>query len=449
MSRPRISFYTQGCRLNQSETAVLEEQFKALGFAIVEFHHPSDVVVVNTCTVTENGDADTRRLVNRINRENPQSKIALVGCQSQILKEKLLQLKSVKWVIGNQEKDNIPHIISSTLTQDSPVLEVKKIQRDPFKIDTTGLDRHHKRANIKVQDGCDFYCSFCTIPFARGPARSRDFDNCIDEVKKLTEGGHKEIIVTGINVGTYSHEGKTFSDLIKAFLDIDTLDRLRISSIEPTTIPVELILKMSQHPKFCRHLHIPLQSGTDDILQGMKRKYGIKEFQDFINFAYNTIPDICIGTDVIVGFPGETADLFEQTYAYLEQAPLHYFHVFSYSERTMARSKKLDDQVLKEEIASRSERLRKLSNRKKKTFLQLQLGKTLKVLVEQQKGEYWVGTTDNYIKVYIKSNDPLNGTIDQMSTKQIATQGSNELSNQLIPVKLMDLYKDGVRATLC
>lgn len=412
------SFYTQGCRLNISETASLEQQFKLSGYTIVPFENKADIVVVNTCTVTENGDKDTKRLVNKINKTNPHSKIALIGCQSQILKEKLLTLKNVQWVIGNHEKMNLGEIIANT-QGDEKILQTEKLKREPFTVKTTALDKKHTRANLKIQDGCDFYCAFCVIPFARGPARSRVFEDIIREAIELTESGHKELVLTGVNIGTYEHEGRYFLDICKALIKLPKLFRLRISSIEPTTIPNELFDLMASEPKMCRYLHIPIQSGSNNILKAMSRKHSTKEFIDTVHYAYTKVPDICIGTDVIVGFPGEEKLNFDETVLTLMTQPIHYFHVFSYSERPFARSKKIEKQIPETEINDRSKRLRELSKKQKIAFYKQFIGQKLSILVEQEKHGYWNGLTDNFIRVKFKSTDNLKNKFVTISVTDI------------------------------
>ncbi len=416
----KVSFYTQGCRLNQSETASLEQGFEKNEFEIVPFGPDADIFVVNTCTVTENGDSNTRKLVNKILRLNKKAEIALIGCQSQILKEKLLELNNVKWVIGNAEKMNLYNIVKES--NESPVVLVEKIKREPFIIKNSGIDKHHTRANIKIQDGCDFYCAFCVIPFARGPARSRVFSDIIRESVDLVTAGHKEIVITGINVGTYEDEGKKIDDVVAALSRIEGLERIRISSIEPTTIPRNLIDWMKSKPKMCRYLHIPIQSGSDSVVKVMNRHYTMAEFREFITTAFESVPDICIGTDVIVGFPGETKAHFDETVANLITMPIHYFHVFSYSERMYARSKKLDNQVEPKEIERRSKILRDLSKKKRKAYNEQFLGKTVTVLFEQEKHGYWSGLTDNYIRVKVKSESNIKNKILNVQLEAIDNQ---------------------------
>jgi len=393
---------TQGCRLNQSETAVIERQFNTDEFIITDDADTADVVVVNTCTVTENGDADTRKLVRQLATKNKAVKVALIGCQAQILKEALLDLPNVTWVVGNAEKFNLAAIVGDASATEPQVI-VPKIERDSFTVNEVAIDRKHTRANLKIQDGCDFFCAFCVIPFARGPARSRQFNDILDEAQLLVAAGYQEVVITGVNIGTYFDSGKTFLDVIDALDGIEGLKRIRISSIEPTTIPDDLLDRMADpHSKVCRHLHIPLQAGTDPILKAMNRKYTLAEFDAFITKARHHVPGICIGTDVIVGFPGETNDLFEAAEAYIRDAEIDYVHVFSYSERRFARSKRMEGQVSAADKAKRSAALRSVSSRKKRLFLNSLSHHPIEVLSETQKYGYWTGLTDNYARIYFE-----------------------------------------------
>jgi len=423
----KVAFYTFGCRLNQAETALMEQGFDQPQYQIVDYRHSPDVVIVNTCTVTENGDADTRRLVNKVRRINPEVKIALVGCQAQVQKEKLLELPNVQWVVGNARKMEMEKILSES-GSDSPQVITPTIRKESFTIPFVGFDSKHTRANLKIQDGCDFFCSFCEIPYARGRARSREFEDILQEARRLAAAGHHELVLTGINIGTYSYRDKTLVEVLNALDSVEDLWRIRISSIEPTTIAGEIVAKMAQRNKLCRYLHIPLQSGSDEILSAMKRKYTVREFTDFLAAAHRAAPDACLGTDIIVGFPGETDALFEETYHLLLQLPFTYFHVFSYSDRDHARSSKSEDKVPREMIAQRSQRLRELSARKRRMYFQKFLGKTELVLFEQQKNGFWSGVTDTYIRVKVKSD--LN------------------LENQLLPVRLEKIENQAMIGTL-
>ena len=425
--KKKISFYTFGCRLNQAETAIIQKTFENEGFAVVDYSQAADVVVINTCTVTENGDADTRRMVNRISRINPGAEIALVGCQAQVQREKLLELPNVRWVVGNARKMELAEILRNA-GKDSPQVITPVIEKGSFTLPAAGIDSHHTRANLKIQDGCDFFCSFCEIPYARGRARSRELPDLLAEAETLAAAGHHELVLTGINLGTYHENGHSFLDVIEALERISGLWRIRISSIEPTTIPTGLLDKMQSGGKLCRYLHIPLQSGSDTILTRMKRKYTTREFKEFLELVWHKIPGIGLGTDVIAGFPGETRAHFEETCDLLRALPLAYFHVFSYSDRDHAHSSRYGEKIPREEIIRRSRILRDLSRRKRAVFQQKHLGTLQNVLFEQRKDGFWNGLTDAYIRVRVKSE--------------------KNIRNQLLPVKLEKIQGEIVMGSL-
>jgi threonylcarbamoyladenosine tRNA methylthiotransferase MtaB len=290
-----------------------------------------------------------------------------------------------------------------------PQVITPTIPRDSFTVPVTGVDRHHRRANLKIQDGCDFFCSFCVVPYARGRARSREFEDILREARGLAAAGHKEIVLTGINLGTYQYKNHTLMDVVEALEQIEGLARIRISSVEPTTIPESLIRKMAGQTKLCRHLHIPLQSGSDTILKAMKRKYRAREFEQFIRMADDLVPQICIGTDMIVGFPGETEEDFERSARSLREWPIDYAHVFSYSWRQMTHSGKLppSDKIPAEMVERRSQILRDMSLRKRQMFHGSLLGTRQSVLFEEKKKDGWSGLTDNYIRVGVESDRSL------------------------------------------
>ena len=418
-----ISFYTLGCRLNQSETAVLIQSFeKNNNFSILPTNTATDIAVINTCTVTEKGDADTRKLVNKINRLNPKTYIALIGCQSQIQKEELLKLPNVKLIVGNAKKMDLSLIIDNIRNYSETTIITPNIPKEPFKIAHAGIDNKHTRANIKIQDGCNFFCSYCEVPYARGRARSREFNDIIKEAKILSNAGHKELVITGINVGSYKYEKYRLIDVVSAFEQIHKIERIRISSIELTTIPKELLRKMYSSSKICRFLHIPLQSGSNDILKAMNRKHTFELFNDFVCEAHNKVPNICVGTDVIVGFPGETEKHFSETFENISNAPIDHFHVFSYSKRKMAKSKLLNNNIKTETIKKRSELLRKLAIRKNNDFKRSLLRISMPVLIEQKKNGFWTGLTDNYVRVIVSSPEDLTNKIVNVELKEIKNQ---------------------------
>lgn len=414
----RVSFYTIGCRLNQAETAIIEQSFRQDGYDVVDFSDPADVVVINTCTVTEKGDADTRRVVNKALRTNEASKIALIGCQAQTQQGDLFKMPNIQWIVGNERKMELADIVSDSFDAD-PQLITPVVQRNNFTIPVAGIDRRHTRANLKIQDGCNFFCTFCEIPYARGRARSRVFDDILKEAHELVAAGHREVVLTGVNIGTFQFEDKKLIDVVDELTKVDGLDRIRISSVEGTTIRPELFERMVNGTKLCRHLHISIQSATDEMLSAMNRNYTVNEYRSLLDGAFQSVPGICLGTDVIVGFPGETDDLFRETFRHLREMPFAYFHVFSYSERGHAKSRKLGDKVPQEKIDERSEILRDLSNRKRRIFFEANIGATHNVLFEQKKNGFWTGLTDSYIRVKVKSD--LN------------------LKNKLLPVVLEDI----------
>ena len=425
---PRVAFYTFGCRLNQAETNIIQQTFQARGYPVVDYRQQPDVVVVNTCTVTENGDADTRKLVRKLVRHNPDVQIALVGCQAQVQREKLLELPNVRWVVGNARKMDFVDILENANTAEPQVI-TPTIERQSFTLPAAGLTTSHTRANLKIQDGCDFFCSFCEIPFARGRARSRQFDDLLQEARQLADAGFKELVLTGINIGTYQDGNHTIVEVVEALESIDGLERLRISSIEPTTIPWALIEKMAASSKLVPHLHIPLQSGSNAILKQMKRLYTREEFATFLERVVEAVPDVCLGTDVIVGFPGETDDDFRETYRFLKAMPFAYFHVFSYSARDHAPSRKLGNAVPREVIQERSRLLRELSARKRRLFHQRFVGKSVSVLFEQQKNGIWEGLTAHYIRVRVKHPENLK---NQIRMVRITEVNDHQVTGELV-----------------
>ncbi len=417
MFKSKVSFLNQGCRLNASETATLESVFANGGYNVVNDTSSSDICVVNTCTVTENSDKDTRRLVNRLVRENPEVKIALIGCLSQVKKEALAELPNVQWIVGNQGKMDLLSVIESGESSDDASVHMPKFSTEVFTQPTADQDRHHCRANLKIQDGCDNFCSFCIIPFARGPARSRSFTDIMTEARTLVASGHQELVLTGVNIGTYEDEAYRFADVVEELNSISGLKRLRISSIEPTTIPDRVLNLIGPDSVLTPYFHIPIQSGTDAVLSAMRRRYSIQEFVDGLQAITDRLPLACIGTDIITGFPGETDEQHAETMALMSQLPLAYFHVFSYSERSLAHSRKFGNKVAPTVIKRRSEDLRLLSATKRFTYHSKYLNQEADVLFEQSKKGHWVGLTRNFIKVKVKSG--------------------RDLTNQILPVKLV------------
>ena len=417
----KASFFTLGCRLNQSETAIISKGFENKGYEIVDEDEAVDLAVINTCTVTENSDAKCRNAIRKIQRKNPDAYIAVVGCYSQMAADEIAGIEGVDLVVGNQDKMRLAQIIESPVKENGTKILVNKIERKAFVIDSIGQSQLKTRANLKVQDGCDFMCTFCIIPFARGRSRPREWNNLVDEARQLAFSGFQEIIITGVNVGTFDLSDKSIVDIVDMLDEFSGIKRIRISSIEPTTIPEGIIERMANADhKLVPFLHIPLQSGSDSILKSMRRLYTTNEWSDYILNAYKKVPDLCIGTDVMVGYPGESVDQFKETKKFLVDLPLAYFHVFNYSERKGTPAVKMENKVEYHERARRSEVLREVSDRKRMAFYREYLRRTKEVLFEERKNDgTFTGFTDNYIKVAVKTDD--------------------DLSNKILPVKLESL----------
>lgn len=421
---PRASLHTIGCRLNQAETAVLGDQLRSRGFELVEFGRETDLFVLNTCSVTERAEADCRTLIRKIRRTSPDAFVAVTGCYAQTGADALRKIDGIDLIVGTQHKMDLPRYLTSLERRPSPeVLHTRTIGRDDFAVEGVG-EYEETRANLKVQDGCNFMCSFCIIPFSRGHERSRRMDDLVREAEGLVARGHRELVVTGVNVGRYAHADRTLADVVRSLDALPGLDRIRISSIEPTTISDELIEIMAGPSKLCRYLHVPLQSGDDGILGAMNRRYTAAEYAAFIEKAARTVPDLGLGTDLMVGFPGETDAAFANTRALAADLPFSYFHVFSYSPRHGTASLRLPDQVQSQTVKARSEDLCALSRAKRLSFYHRYVGRTLPVLFEtRNSGGLFTGLTENYIRIGVSADD--------------------DLSNQIRPVRL-DGAMDGL-----
>lgn len=414
----RASLHTLGCRLNNSETHIIKQKLEKDGYNIVPFEEPADLTIINTCTVTANADSKCRNMIRSFIRKNPQAYTAVIGCYSQMGYKVLSEIPGIDLILGNQEKLNVLDYVKLGKNPE-PLVVRDKIVRNDFSIDFVDEVLVERRANLKIQDGCDFICSFCIIPQARGVARSRDMKNLIQEAYALVDAGAKEIILTGVNIGTYQYQGQDVTDVIRNLNKIEGLKRLRISSIEPTTIP-EILFDWMNDPQHCLvpYLHIPLQSGSNKILKAMHRKYDAQTFIDFIQKAHQSVKDLRIGSDIMVGFPGETDQDFEDTCEILRETPLSYSHVFSYSKRDKTPAARAVDQVPEPIKKQRSAILRQLSERQNRIFTEQYLGETVEVLFEKQKDGLWPAYTDNYIRVAVESEENLLNQIRKVKLKR-------------------------------
>lgn len=404
--RLKASVYALGCRLNQYEALAIEGKLRDKGYEIVPFGEKADLGVINTCTVTNEADAKSRNTIRRFSRNNPKSITVVVGCYSQTSANDVAMVDGVDYVIGNHDKMNLLDYVTEEKPS-HPVVVRDRIDRSDFSIGYVGDVHFEQRANLKIQDGCDFMCSFCVIPFARGRARSREWSDLFSEARQMIASGVREIVLTGVNLGTYHSNGKNFLRLIESLSNLSGLDRLRISSIEPTTIPTELFKWMADatHP-LMPYLHVPMQSGCDKILSLMKRRYSLREMHAFFMEAMEAIPEVCIGTDLMTGFPGESDADFEQTCNTFLKFPFSYCHVFTYSERSGTPAEKSKLHIPMQERRRRSSKLRRLSSAKRMEWHETFIGKYVRVLLENPKNGFYGGYTENYLKVMVPENLP-------------------------------------------
>lgn len=412
----RASFHTLGCRLNQAETASIRATFAAKGYTIVEYGEATDVCVINTCSVTEEAEAKCRQTVRAVLRHSPEAYVVLTGCYAQVGVEALQRIAGVDLIVGTAHKMQVAELIDVPHKTAQPrVVHSPKIERGDFTVEGIGLYDAHTRANLKIQDGCNFACAFCIIPFTRGGARSRTLDDIVREAEGLVRHGHRELVLTGVNIGTYTSAGHDLVAVIQALERIDGVARLRISSIEPTTVSDALVEWMATSTKLCPYLHVPVQSGDNQVLQRMKRHYSRADFVAFVEQVTRQIPDICLGTDAMVGFPGEDAQAFANTRTLLADLPLAYVHVFSYSERPHTLAQRYPDIVPPQVVQERSRLLRELSLRKKAAFYRQFTGRTLRVLFEQREASgLYTGFSDNYIKVGVATDTDLANQLHQV-----------------------------------
>ncbi len=396
----RASLHTLGCRLNQSETRLLEDQLRAAGYTIVPFGQPAELGVLNTCTVTAQADLKCRYEIRRFRRCNPGAFLAVTGCYAESGHRRLGQMEGIDLILGNRHKLNLLEYLADGARNAAPVVIRERLDRDDFTIPFAGDWPFPQRANLKVQDGCDFVCGFCIIPRVRGPARSRDWSNLIEEARRLAKRGARELVLTGVNVGTYSSCGYGIVEMVDALGAIEGLDRLRLSSIEPTTVPEALLDRMADPAhRLQPYLHLPLQSGCNRILKEMRRRYSIFEYEDFARLALARVPELCLGTDILIGHPGESREDFETTCAFFQRLPFAYAHVFTYSERERTPAARREDQVPVAERQRRSARLRSLSARQRQLWNARFAGQEMEVLIEDPQPDGLCGYTSNYIRV--------------------------------------------------
>lgn len=430
MMNKKVAFYTLGCKLNFSETSTIARSFNSEGFDRVDFSEKADIYVINTCSVTENADKRFKTIVKQAQKINPEAFVAAVGCYAQLKPQELADVNGVDLVLGATEKFKITDYLNDLSKNDLGEVHSCEIEDADFYVGSYSIgDR--TRAFLKVQDGCDYKCTYCTIPLARGISRSDTMENVLKNARDISKQNIKEIVLTGVNIGDYGkgefgnkkHE-HTFLDLVSELDKVEGIERLRISSIEPNLLKNETINLVSKSRAFVPHFHIPLQSGSNEILKKMKRRYMRELYVDRVSKIKEVMPHACIGVDVIVGFPGESDDHFLETYNFLNELDISYLHVFTYSERDNTEAAAMGNVVPNAIRSKRSKMLRGLSVKKRRAFYENQLGTSRTVLFESENKEGYIhGFTENYIKVKTPWNPELVNTLHQVELTKIDDDG--------------------------
>ena len=430
LSKPRVAFYTLGCKLNFSETATISRDFDSDQYDHVSFDTPAEVYVINTCSVTENADKKFKVLVKKALKQNPEAFVAAIGCYAQLQPMALADIEGVDLVLGATEKFKLIDYLGDLTKKPLRDIYSCEIEDANYYESSYSID-DRTRAFLKVQDGCDYKCTYCTIPRARGISRSDSLENIIKQGLEITQRGIKEIVLTGVNIGDYGKgelgnkkHKHTFLDLISALDDIEDLKRIRISSIEPNLLTNKVIDFVAHSRAFVPHFHIPLQSGNDEVLKKMKRRYLRDLYKDRVAQIKSLLPHACVGGDVIVGFPGETEESFLDTYSFLVDLDVSYLHVFSYSERPNTEAVNLSEVVPHQIKNKRSKILRGLSTKKRRSFYESQLGEKVNVLFENEnKRGYITGFSENYVKVRTPWNPQIVNRMEQVVLQSIDQEG--------------------------
>ena len=421
MNHKTASFYTLGCKLNFSETSTIARDLENEGFARVEFESGADIYVINTCSVTDQADKKCRNIVRRALKYNPSAFIVVIGCYAQLKPKEISTIQGVNLVLGAQEKFNLKSFLHDIEKRKETRIENNHIKHvNEFYPGYSKGDR--VRSFFKVQDGCNYFCSFCTIPLARGKSRSANVKETMVKAREIANSEVKEVVLTGVNIGDFGNGTK--EKLIDLLIELDKLEqinRFRISSIEPDLLSNEIIEFICNSKRFVPHFHIPLQSGSDKLLKSMRRRYDTELYKSRIEKIKTLMPKACIGVDVIVGYPGESVEEFNKTVHFLKSLPISYLHVFTYSERANTTAPRMGESVPMEERRKRSKQLRILSLKLKQQFYQNNLGKTEKVLLENQEDGYYYGFTENYVKVKLpvqkdKKNEIVNVKLNKINS---------------------------------
>ncbi len=442
MNGKKVAFHTLGCKLNFSETSTIARDFTSQGYESVDFTQPADVYVINTCSVTQNADKECKYWVKKAQKANADAFVIIVGCYAQLQPEEIAKIQGVDLVLGATEKFKITDYLQDLTKNDHGQVHSCEINEADFYVSSYSIgDR--TRAFLKVQDGCDYKCTYCTIPLARGISRSDSLENVVENARKIVEEGAKEIVLTGVNIGDYGkgefgnkRHQHTFLEMVRALDEIEGIDRFRISSIEPNLLKDETIEFVAQSKRFVPHFHIPLQSGSNKMLAAMKRRYRKELYADRVSKIKSLMPHCAIGVDVICGFPGETEEDFLDTYNFINNLDVSYLHVFTYSQRPNTEADKMTNQVPYATRKKRSKMLRVLSAKKRRAFYESQIGQTREVLFEGNfKEGYITGYTSNYVKVKTLWNPDLINTKANVNLSEIDEDGMVLFeTSQMVPI---------------
>ena len=409
-----VAFCTLGCKVNQYETNAMMQKMIEAGYEVVDFETKADIYIINTCTVTNMADKKSRQMLRRVKEINPEAILVAVGCYAQVAKEKLEQIPEIDLILGINEKNDIVKYVE----QASKNTYVSDVLHQTEFLDFGDVTYTEKtRAVIKVQDGCNQFCSYCIIPYARGRIRSRKPESVIKEITDVAKEGIKEVVITGIHIASYGKDFNTeyrLIDLLEEIQKVDEIQRIRLGSLEPTLITEEFVTRLKKLSKICDHFHLSLQSGCDETLKRMNRKYTTNQFRNVVELLRNAYPEVHLTTDVIVGFPGETEEEFNKTYEFLKEIKFYKMHVFKYSPRSGTVAAKMPNQIDGNVKEERSNKLIELSDKNEKEYNQQYIGKEVEVLLEEREGEYLKGHTTNYMVVKMKTNENLENTIQKV-----------------------------------
>lgn len=431
-----VAFHTLGCKANQLETSTLAEDFRSHGWSVVPFDESANVYVINTCTVTERSDQESRRMIRRAKLSNPQAQIAVTGCYAQVSPDELAALDGVSFVVGNNFKDELVDIVEANPSLDAPLVQVSDIDKSRIMVGASSAAIDRTRGSLKIQDGCDYKCTYCIIWEARGLSRSLPVEDIALQLSRMLFEGFKEIMLTGINIGQYEHDGANLADLLTTLIALPGQFRLRLTSLDPMEVTDQLIEVVAHsNGKICPHFHLSAQSAEDYVLKRMGRRHHVAKMISVCDTIQAKIPHASVGSDIIVGFPGETPERFEATYDTLKNTAMNYFHVFSYSKRKGTPAASFPDQVPEREKRERAQRLRDLSDAKQLAYRQHFLGKELEVIVEEPDDSNTLkGMSENYLKVTLDTDNaslPTFQANDRLAVEVVAVTPDKTIARPL------------------